>query len=449
MNRVASRAMISLILVVAMLAGMVFFVAEYVSDSHNWALNPGSPHIAQAPKGYILDRDGAVLLDISGDRSFAADPLVREANLHWVGYRQGNISRTLEQAYREKMMDYDSINGLYTYGGAEGRIHTTLSSDLQKAALQAMGSNKGTVAVYNYKTGELICAVSTPSFDPDNIPDFAADSTGTYEGVYMNRFVQNTYTPGSIFKIVTLAAALETLPDAREMTFYCDGVHEIGKNGKVTCMGVHGEQTLKQAFRNSCNCAFAQLVEKIGKERLQEYVELFGVVDSFGFDGYTCKAGNFDLSQAGEESQAWSGIGQYTDMVNPCAYLRFVGAVAAGGAGYDPYVVSKVTLGKKTTYQVDPKRQPRIMSQETAATIREYMRNNVASNYGDENFHGFTACAKTGTAEVGSTKKPNAMLAGFLLDDDYPYAFVVVVEDAGFGRTVCVPIISAILAELA
>lgn len=87
------------------------------------------------------------------------------------------------------------------------------------------------------------------------------------------------------------------------------------------------------------------------------------------------------------------------------------------------------------------------MSQETAATIREYMRNNVAAKYGDENFQGFTVCAKTGTAQVKG-KNSNAMFTGFLLDEQHPYAFIVAVEDAGYGRTVCVPIVAAILKEL-
>lgn len=443
--------MIAMLLVFALLAGMVFFLAEYLSEAPEWVMFQGSPHIytnGKAASGMLLDRDGALLLDLSQGKTYTPESLVRKATLHWIGDRSGNIAGTLASKYHENMIRYDLVNGVYTYGDAQGRIHLTLSSKLQAAALQAMGSYKGTVAVYNYRTGELLCAVSTPTFDPDDVPDIAGDTTGAFEGVYLNRFLQSRYTPGSIFKIVTLAAALETIPEARELTFTCDGVYEVGKSGQVTCQRAHGEQSLKQAFCNSCNCAFAQLVQKIGRDKLQQYVELFGVVDSVSFDGFTTVRGNFDLSDAYGENLCWSGIGQYTDLVNPCAYLRFVGAIANGGTGYGPYVVSSVTVGKQTTYEADPHRQERIMSKETAATIRDYMRNNVQSKYGDENFSGFTVCAKTGTAEVGSTRKPNAMLTGFLLDEDHPYAFIVAVEDAGYGQTVCVPIVSAILQAL-
>lgn len=447
MNRVASRAAIAALLVIALLAGMVFFIIDYAENSHNWVMHSGSPHIysgGRLSQGLILDRSGALLLDLSGEQTYAPDPLVRKSMLHWTGDRAGNIKRTVISAHQKEMVSFDPVKGVYTYGDAEGRMYLTLSYQIQAAALQALGEKKGTVAVYNYKTGELLCAVSNPTFDPDNVPDIAGDTTGQYQGVYYNRFTQSTYIPGSIFKIVTLAAALESIPNAEDLTFSCDASYEIG-SGKVTCESVHGKQTLKQAFRNSCNCAFAQLVEKIGRDDLQRYVEQFSVMEPSEFDGITTAKGNFDLSDAYYENLAWSGIGQYTDLINPYSFLEFVGAIAAGGAGIEPYVVSQVKIGEKVTYRAQPQRAQRVMSQLTAETVREYMRNNVVDKYGNENFQGFTACAKTGTAEVGPGKRPNAMFAGFLLDEDMPLAFLVVVEDAGYGQTVCVPIISQVL----
>ena len=74
------------------------------------------------------------------------------------------------------------------------------------------------------------------------------------------------------------------------------------------------------------------------------------------------------------------------------------------------------------------------------------MRNNVENSYGDENFMGFTVCAKSGTAEVGGDKKPNAMFTGFMLDEDYPLAFLVAIEEGGYGRPTCVPVLQKVLA---
>jgi peptidoglycan glycosyltransferase len=302
----------------------------------------------------------------------------------------------------------------------------------------------GTAAVYNYKTGEILCAVTTPTYDPDNIPDIAGDTTGSYTGVYVNRFLQSKYIPGSIFKIVTLAAALESVPDIEERTFTCEGKYVI-QNGDITCLGIHGTQTLKECFANSCNCAFAQIVELIGRDKLQRYVELFGVTDSVSFDGITTATGNFDLTAATAEQVAWSGIGQHKDQINPCAFLRFVGTIANGGIGAQPYVVSEVSVGNKTNYSAETTYTDRVVSEETARTIMEYMGNNVEVKYGAENFPNLSVCAKSGTGEVGGGKKPNAVFTGFVADDACPLAFIIVVEEGGFGTQTCMPIISQVL----
>ena len=324
-------------------------------------------------------------------------------------------------------------------------LFRSLSGRVQTAALEAMGDYKGTIGVYNYKTGELLCAVTTPTYDPDNAPNID-ENAEQFDGIYVNRFTQSLYTPGSIFKIVTLAAALETIPDITEQTFVCRGSCIIDDQ-KIICDGTHWEQDLKTAFRNSCNCAFAEIAQQLGKETLSRYVQQFGVTESVSFDGITTAKGQFDLTDANVADTAWAGVGQYTDLVNPCSFLSFVGAIADGGKGVTPYLVEKVTSDGITSYSAEISDGDLIMSKSTAQVLQEYMAFNVTDKYGSENFPGLTVCAKTGTAEVGGDKKPNAMIAGFVADEQYPLAFVVAVEDAGYGKTVCVPILSAVLAE--
>ena len=348
------------------------------------------------------------------------------------------------QTYAAQLLGFDPVNGLYSYGDTCGTVTLTLSAKAQKVALEAMGDRKGTVAVYNYKTGEILCAVSTPTFDPENVPDIENDESGRYTGVYVNRFLQSRYIPGSIFKIVTLAAALETVPGIDSLEYTCSGTYEIG-GGDVTCMERHGKQTLKEAFLNSCNCAFSQVAEQMGREKLDRYVELMGVTDTISFDGVTTMAGNFEVVDATPEQVAWSAIGQHKDQINPCAFLTFIGAVAGDGVGAKPYIVSEVTVGGKTTYRVDTQKTDRVVSKETAQILREYMQNNVENRYGSKNFPNVVVCAKTGTAEVGGGKAPNATFAGFVADKEYPLAFVVLVEEGGYGREVCIPILSKVL----
>lgn len=447
MNRIAGRAGICLLLVLALLSGLVFFLVEYAVEAGDWVIFPGSPHVYNGGNigcGIVTDRDGVLLLDLNGQRTYAEAEEIRKSTVHWLGDRQGNIDAPALSTYAPELAGFDLLNGVYSYGSAGGEAELTLSAAVQSAALEAMGNYKGTIGIYNYKTGQLLCAVSTPNYDPDNAPDISADDQGAYDGLYLNRFTQSTYIPGSIFKIVTLAAALESIPDIQQQSFVCKGNYEIGSD-TITCDGTHGRQDLKMAFRNSCNCAFAQIAQQLGKETLQRYVEQFGVTKPVSFDGITTVAGNFNLTDASEVSLAWSSIGQYTDLVNPCSFMTFVGAIAAGGKGVDPYLVESIKSDGLTTYTADLHSGQRIVSASTAQTVREFMGFNVSDKYGSENFPGLTVCAKTGTAEVGGDKKPNAMLAGFVADEQYPLAFIVTVEDGGYGREVCVPILSKVL----
>ena len=447
MNRVASRSAIAVLLALLLVAGLGFFVAEYVTNAADWVMFPGSPHVYTGGNigcGVVVDRDGVLLLDMNGERTYADSAALRKSTVHWLGDRYGSIDAPALPSHAAELAGYDLLNGVYAYGDAGGTAKLTLSSQVQMAALEALEGKKGTVAVYNYRTGAILCAVTTPNYDPDNVPDLANDESGRYEGVYVNRFTQSVYTPGSIFKIVTLAAALEEFPDAQDMRFYCSGSIQLD-GGEITCEGVHGDQSLKDAFRNSCNCAFAELALKIGGDKMEQYVGDFGLMDTLSFDGIETTPGNYEVANAAQIDLGWSGVGQYRDLVNPCNFLSFLGAVANGGEGTIPYVVENILVGNTRTYTAKTRERESAISKNTARIVTEYMRNNVENKYGDGYFPGLAVCAKTGTAEVGGGKKPNAMLAGFVADGNYPLAFIVCVEDGGYGAQVCLPIASQVL----
>ena len=447
MNRVASRSAIAVLLALLLVAGLGFFVAEYVTNAADWVMFPGSPHVYTGGNigcGVVVDRDGVLLLDMNGGRTYADSAALRKSTVHWLGDRYGSIDAPALPSHAAELAGYDLLNGVYAYGDDGGTAKLTLSSQVQLSALEALEGKKGTVAVYNYRTGAILCAVTTPNYDPDNVPDVENDASGQYEGIYVNRFTQSVYTPGSIFKIVTLAAALEEFPDAQDMRFTCSGSVQMD-GGEITCEGVHGDQSLKEAFRNSCNCAFAELAIKIGAEKMERYVEDFGLVDTLTFDGIETSPGNYEAVDASKIDLGWSGVGQYHNLVNPCSFLSFLGTVANGGEGTIPYVVENVLVGNTRTYTAKTREGETAISKNTARIVTEYMRNNVENKYGDGYFPGLAVCAKTGTAEVGGGKKPNAMLAGFVADSNYPLAFIVCVEDGGYGAQVCLPIASQVL----
>lgn len=447
MNRVMSRAKVLLAFILVLSLGITFFLGDYLLNSEKWVHSAGSPHVYNAENigcGQIADRDGNLLLDLTDTRTYASARSVRMSTIHWLGDRQGNISAPALSHYAKEIAGFDPVSGVYAYGGVGGQVKLTLSAKLQVAALEAMGDYKGTLAIINYQTGEILCAVTTPTYDPDDVPDIAGDTTGAYQGVYLNRFIQSTYTPGSIYKIVTMIAALECIEDIETQEFVCTGEVEYGVD-KVTCEKVHGNQNIREAFKNSCNCAFAKVSEQIGGKRLAQYAEKLGLLDSMTFDGITTAAGSIDSADKADVLVAWSAIGQHKDLVNPASFLTLVGAVANEGVASMPYLVQSIQTRTTTTYQAKTVSTDRLMSEKTANSLRELMRYNVENYYGDEKFAGFTVCAKSGTAQVGGNHKPNAMFTGFVTDEGYPLAFFIAIEDGGYGRLVCVPVLEKVL----
>lgn len=447
MNRVAARSTIAMMLVVVLMGGMCLFLTEYVMKADEWVVFEGSPHVYNGINigcGQITDRSGELLLSTSDGRAYSADSAIRRSTLHWLGDRDGYISAPAVTCYASEMSGYGLLNGLYGYSGTGGEAVLTISAQVQKVAMDALGKKKGTIAVYNYKTGEILCAVTTPSYDPDDVPKID-ENKDKYEGIYLNRFTQVSYVPGSVFKIVTAAAAIDSLENAEEIQFRCDGTYEMS-GGKVKCTGEHGRIGLKKALQKSCNCYFAQLSEILGGDTLRRYVEKFRVTEPVHFDGITTAKGAFSIEDVTDQELAWAAIGQHHDTVNPCRFMTFLGAIAGGGEAAEPYIVSYAGTGFLSSHRGSKTSTGRIMERETAEAITALLRSNVENQYGDDNFPGLTVCAKSGTAEVGGDKKPNATFAGFCTDRSYPLAFMVVVEDAGSGAKTCVPMISRVLA---
>lgn len=443
MKQVKFRSVLLLLLIVLLGLGLALFCLRYTFRGEAWASFSANGHAytdGVVRTGQVLDRNGTALYD-GPSGVYHEDSALRQATLHAVGDQLGNISTSALEAFQSRLIGFDPLTGTLSGGH---KVYLTIDADLSRTAWEALDGRKGVAAVYNYQTGDILCMVSNPSFDPADPPEISDDDSD-YEGVYLNRLLSGLYTPGSVFKVVTTAAALDCVPDILDKTFTCYGAYEYGTE-KVTCEKAHGTLTLKTALANSCNCAFAQIAELVGKKNMVKYVKQFGVTDSLSFDGVTTAEGNYDISNTAPVSFAWSCIGQHTDLINPARYMTFMGAIAGGGAGAEPYLVSEVRSGEELTYEAKTKTTGRIMSQDVADQVKAYMRNNVQSVYGDWNFNGMNVCAKSGTSQLGGGQKSNAMFAGFVEDEQYPLAFIVVVENGGYGSATCVPVLSKVLA---
>ena len=436
MKKIENRAIVCLLLALALAAGMLFFLFRFLTQGGGWASSAFNRHLyntqGQLTAGTVLDRDGDVLSSVQdGKRTYYDSETVRKATLHAVGDLQGNIGTGALNAFADRLTGWNLVNGAF---GADrgGELTLTLDARYNYEAYQALNGHAGTVAVYNYKTGEILCMVSAPSFDPLRVPE-DIETSDRWKGAYVNRFLSSAFTPGSVYKTVTLTAALETIPDIESRTWNCIGSVQIGEE-TIVCSGVHGEQDISAAFANSCNAAFAQIAVELGAETLRTYTEKAGLTASYSVDGLTTAKGSFDWAL---DDGRWAGVGQDRDLVNPCALMVYMGAVANGGRAAEPYLILKTKNGlglpslprwtKKTAALID---------QGTAEKLAELMAGNVEKTYGQSRFPNMDLCAKSGTAEVGEGKSPHAWFAGFLRNDDAPYAFVALVENGGGGSSV-------------
>lgn len=446
MNKLAKRAWFALVLAGILSIGLVVIVVRYFTQAQDWVTFQSSPHVYNngvMDSGMVVSREGTVLLDATHGRSYAEDYTLRCSMLHLLGDTEGNITPYLLNEYGDELVGFDLLNGTHHTGLGSGMMRMTLSADAQRSALYALNGRHGTVGVYNYKTGEVLCMVSSPNFDPCDVPDVAGNEE-YYDGVYINRFVHSTYAPGSTFKLVTAAAALENIPDIRTRTFYCGGSEEIGGE-TVICNGVHGTINFEEALSESCNVAFAEIVQELGARKLASYVEKVGVTNRLQFDGIETAAGHFDVTNATIYEAAWAGIGQYTDQINPCQYMHFMGAIANGGQAAIPHLVNRITFGDSEKYEAKTKMGDRLLDSDVAQELAEMMHYAVQNQYGSWYFNGLYAGAKSGTAERGEGESANAVFAGFVQDSNYPLAFVVVVEGGGAGGSTCAPIIQQVL----
>lgn len=446
MRKIEKRAVLCLIIALALIAGLGLFCFRFVTNASDWAAYPYNRHMysnsGQLLSGTILDRDGDLLTEVKdGERVYYPDATVRRATVHAVGDGSGYIGTGALTAFADRLSGYNLITGGYSPLGSGRNLTLTLDAYLNVTAYNAMDGRQGTVGVYNYKTGDILCMVSTPSFDPENPPD----ASSAEDGVYLNRFLSSAQVPGSIFKTVTLTAALENLPDLKDRTFTCTGETTVGGT-VITCPKPHGKMDIESAFANSCNGVFGTLAAELGGDTMTKYVEQAGLTRRMSVDGIMTAAGHYDVSEADKGQIGWSGVGQYTDTVNPCNMMAYMGAIANGGTAAVPRLILDITTpsGIPTSWQRTEETDTLVQAS-TASQVKEMMKNNVVQTYGTDRFRGLDIGAKSGTAEVGGDKRPNAWFAGFLDDPEHPYAFIVLVENGGGGASVAGEIAATVL----
>ena len=241
-------------------AGVLLF--NFVVNGSQWAMQPYNGHVysenSTVKLGDITDRDGNLLATTEdGVRIYSGDETVRRALLHTVGDPYGYISTSVQYTMRAKLSGYNIVTGLNDtiFNRMGSDIALTIDQDACVAAYNALGGKNGGVIVYNYETGEVLVKVSTPTFDPNAVPE-DIETNDAYKGAYLDNTLSGSFTPGSIFKIVTAAAAMEKYPDTwSSLTYDCQGSVELA-GSDITCLNghAHGTQDMAAALGIPATC---------------------------------------------------------------------------------------------------------------------------------------------------------------------------------------------------
>jgi stage V sporulation protein D (sporulation-specific penicillin-binding protein) len=314
-----------------------------------------------------------------------------------------------------------------------------------------------TAIVADPKTGDILAMANYPAFNPSHWKDFPQS---TYN---RNLAIWQTFEPGSTFKIVTLAAALEEHKVSLRDRFYDPGYYEVAGR-KVRCWksGGHGSQSYLNVVENSCNPGFIALAERMGKQTLFSYIKNFGFGSKTGID--LPGEGNgilFSLSRVGPLELATTAFGQGVS-VTPIQQVMAVCAVANGGILMKPHVV-KAILDHDTgevVQTVHPEAVRRVISEDTAKQVLGALESVVARGSGGGAYkEGYRIAGKTGTAQVAKNGRydPSHYIVSFMgiapADNPRLVAYIAVDHPRPingqpiFGGVIAAPIVGRILAD--
>ncbi len=371
---------------------------------------------------------------------------------HTIGYATNGKSGLEASAGSILMESHSSLIGKLKSAGEDQKQHgdniiVTLDPGLQQAAYYALGDYKGAVVVLEPDTGKILAMVSKPDFDPNTIgADWEALVSDSQSSVLLNRATSGLYPPGSTFKILTALAYLREHQDTYEQFQYeCQGYMTQG-DVTITCYNwiVHGTESLKTAFANSCNTAFASIGLELSNSAFRRLAETF--LFNRDLPARIPAAGSvFSLredSSVGE--QMTTAIGQGDTLVTPLHMAMITATVANAGTMMRPYMISRVENTEGTVVEsYSPEIYDELMTLEEAQALTDFMKETVNSGTGTAlSGAGYSVAGKTGSAEYGSAEAggTHSWFVGFSNVDDPDIVVAVIAEDGGTGSSTAVPI---------
>ena len=412
------------------------------SNSHTIARS------AYVQRGAIITSDGVTLAESTQQpdgtyaRSYPQGTLAR----HVVGYistqyGSDGVEATMNETLTGRQDFSDWRSALYSLAGVAqpgSTVQLTINSQIQRAAEAALEGYTGAIVVLDPKTGAVLASASSPTYSVDELEQVITSGTN---GELVNRATQALYTPGSTFKAVTLAAALDSGSTSLDADVDAPAELEIG-GGEVTNINNadYGETSIADAFAVSANTAFAQIGTEVGSNALVSYAKAFGYGQQIGQDFPSLASLMPDPAEMTEWETAWAAcgqpVGQHASPAGPQTTVMqnavVAQTIANGGIAMDPYVVSHVLSPEGVeTSSTTARSLGQAISAETADQVKQAMLEVVEQGTGSgAQVSGTRVAGKTGTAEV-ENGNVNSLFIGFAPYDEPTLAISVCVEGQG------------------
>lgn len=374
--------------------------------------------------------------------------------------------------------DLPFVSGKQTNAINGKDIVTTIDENLQYYAelvanegLETYKAKRVSITIMNPNNGEILAMASTPGYDPNDpyegYENFEGDTENDkIQNMWRNSIVSDTYEPGSTFKIITMAAAMEEGLIHDDDVFVCNGSKTFG-DVNVHCWNLsgHGAQTAAEILKNSCNVGFMELGARLGAEKLNEYIKKLGFGSITGIDLPGEAEGIVKSTNSiSDIDLATIAFGQ-TNTLNALQLLTAVNAVANGGNLIQPHIVKEIThkdsngntIVDKT---IEGKTTENVLSEKTCATLREYLERTATQDAGAGTFvQGYDIGGKTGTAqkvdiETGSysaDKYIASMVAMTPVDDPQLTVYISVDEPSTgvyYGGQVASPLMKKLFSHI-
>lgn len=442
----------------------------FESDSKRYYSYGIAPHILGFT-GY--DNDGRMGIELMFDDELSGNP--------------GSIisARSASGTYTDFQYEdmTDAQKGADVVLTIDETIQHFLEKSLEEAVTEYSLKEGAAGIVMNPKTGEILAMASKPDYDINNYNDISQfvnlavnleenEALAGYNSedkdiqskavnlimqkMWRNKAISDTYEPGSTFKIITAAVALEENVVSENSTFYCAGYKQIADR-KIKCHKNegHGSQTFVQGVQNSCNPVFMDLGLSVGSDKFMEYFKAFGYTEKTGIE-LNGESGSiyYQKEKLSDTDIATSAFGQGFS-ITPIQHISAISAVINGGNLMKPQIVKEIRDENGIIKSYQPEIRNKVISEETSAKMCEILESVVSSPTGSGKnayIKGYRIGGKTGTSEKGrNNNKRIASFVGFAPADDPEIVCLIIMDEpqcaVRYGGTICAPVVADVIED--